>query len=271
MPEEDDWIFSDPSLALNQPNNHNNIINNNVINNNNNGNTADASIAPQTNMQTDSPLQNVVAELDSDTPRARNRSPERFEDKSGSRHCDWCKRAGHEAIDCIRWDPEHFDKAVCVACNNARHGIDECPKFHQMGRGARADLLLARGARRPGVRSRHHAWPAYCTIDYWGPGFPMTRAYLRGLAGDEKVGPMLRNVWKIWDYRRSLPAEFRDPDLDDAITIALADLDERFEAEQRPSGDEEDGSAASMVVGEGEGEVGDDAEGEDAGDDEVQV
>ncbi|KAK7736628.1 hypothetical protein SLS53_006831 [Cytospora paraplurivora] len=263
VPEEDDWIFEDQGLAHNQPN---------IINTNNNSNTADPGYAPQYEMPMDTGLQHSVAELDSDALRARDRSPERFEDKSGNGQCDWCERPGHEAIDCIRWDPEHFDKAVCVACNNVLHGIDECPKFNQMDKGARAFLLLEKGAHRPGVRSKYHAWPDYCTIDYWGEGFPMTRGYLRELVENERLGPVMRNVWKIWDYRRSLPQEFQDPNLDNAITIALADLDERFIEVQQPCSEyEENGSAASMEAGEGEGEVSGNAEGESVEDYEMQA
>ncbi|ROW09872.1 hypothetical protein VPNG_06302 [Cytospora leucostoma] len=225
VPEEDDWIFQGQGVARNQPNNVNH----------DNGNTASPNYAPYTDTQVDTGLHHDIAELEADTQRARDRSPERFEDKSGNGQCDWCERRGHEAIDCIRWDPESFDKAVCVACNNVLHGIDECPKFNQMDKGERAFLLLDKGAHRPGVRSRYHAWPDYCTIDYWGNGFPMTRGYLRELAENERLGPVMRNVWKIWDYRRSLPQEFQDPRLDNAIAIALADLDERFIEVPRPS------------------------------------
>lgn len=86
-------------------------------------------------------------------------SDEVFGDYSGRNICRWCGRNGHEAADCIKWDPVWFDKLVCVACNNKKHHIDECDKFtKRMTWEEQKALLLDRGANKPGVRSFFNPW-----------------------------------------------------------------------------------------------------------------
>lgn len=82
----------------------------------------------------------------------------RMEDKTGTGECGWCDRRGHEAIDCIRWDPIHFDKGVCVLCNNRLHGIDECVRFEELDLLEQANLILDMGRMKPGVRSVANSW-----------------------------------------------------------------------------------------------------------------
>lgn len=81
-----------------------------------------------------------------------------MEDKSGSGVCDWCDRPGHEAIDCIKWDPVHFDKGVCVMCNNRLHSLDECDRFDELDFFDQAEMLLEVGRMKPGVRSVGLPW-----------------------------------------------------------------------------------------------------------------
>lgn len=84
---------------------------------------------------------------------------EEMGDYTGTNLCRWCGREGHEAIDCIKFDPEHLDKLVCVACNNKKHVIDECEKFTKvMSVEQQAALLLDAGAGKPGVRSFFYPW-----------------------------------------------------------------------------------------------------------------
>lgn len=265
VPGQDDWIFGEQGIALGQPDNGSNS------NNNNNTNAGPAApAAPQHEIRLTPLLQPAAAiteEPDSMTKalRAHINSPGRFEDKSGTGRCDWCGRHGHEAVSCLRWDPEHFDKAACVVCNNASHGVDECPRFARMAREARASLLLGGGAWRPGVRSRHHAWTDYCTREYRGQGFPMTRRFARGLAGDARTGPVVRNLWKVWDYRRGVPREFRDPAFDSVRKIVLAGLDEKFQTD-RPFSMYGDKGSSTPGVGGGENEDENEDEGDGEGD-----
>lgn len=273
-PGEDDWIFGDQGLALGQPNNDNNSNNNNNTNNDNNTSVDPA--APQDEIRLTPLLEPVtVANSESDpitkVLRAHINSPGRFEDKSGTGRCDWCGRHGHEAVACIKWDPAHFDKAVCVVCNNAAHGIDECPRFIGMGRERRAFLLLDKGAWRPGVRSTYHPWTDYCGREYWGQGFPMTRRFVRGLADDERTGPMMRNLWKVWDYRRGVPREFYDARFDSVRKIVLAGLDEKFKTERPFSMYGDKGSSSRDADGDdGDDEDDDEGEGEAEGGDQIE-
>lgn len=170
--------------------------------------------------------------------RACKEEPQRFDDQTGSNVCDHCGRNGHEADACIEWDPVHFDKAVCTACNNVRHSLDECPKFRAMSTAQKQALLLGAGARRPGVRSVHHPWTSYVHPDYRGPGFPLSRQILREISGHERLGPVLRNMWKVWDYSRGVPDEFRDPGRESVRAILHAALDETFRVDD--SGQEGD-------------------------------
>lgn len=80
-------------------------------------------------------------------------------DYSGTGLCRWCGREGHEAVHCIKMDPTHFDKGVCVACNNKQHAIDQCDKFARvMTWEEQAALLVDAGAGKPGVRSYFYPW-----------------------------------------------------------------------------------------------------------------
>lgn len=265
---EDAWIFQNQGATLNQPNNGatasnntNNGINNNII----------AGFAAENEVRLTPLLQPPTAEKELDPTvkvlRAHANSPGRFEDKSGTGWCGWCGRGGHEAVDCLKWDPEQFDKAACVKCNNAAHGIDECPRFVRLDQETRAFILLHKGAGRPGVRSVFHAWTDYCTRDYYGGGFPMTRRFVRDLAADDSIGPMMQNMWKVWDYRRGVPGEFVDEQWDSVNKVMLAGLDEKFRTE-RPfsvygphasssrtvsAGEDNDGAREEHAEGDAEG------------------
>lgn len=92
-----------------------------------------------------------------------------MEDKSGSGVCDWCDRPGHEAIDCIRRDPVHFDKGVCILCNNRLHGIDECLRFEDLDLFDQAELLVDIGRMKPGVRSVGFPWVSIALYSF-SPG-----------------------------------------------------------------------------------------------------
>lgn len=85
----------------------------------------------------------------------------RFESYAGTNLCRWCGRRGHEAVQCIKWDPEHFDKLVCIVCNNKKHLLDDCLRFEIMSEEAKIKLVLVDGANRPGARS--FFWPWVCT------------------------------------------------------------------------------------------------------------
>lgn len=165
---------------------------------------------------------------------ASEMEPHRFTDNTGTNLCDYCGRDGHEADACIRWDPVHFDKPVCTACNNDQHSLDECPKFRGMSVPERRALLLGKGARRPGVRSEDHAWTRYVRLggtyaNEGGGGMPpLTRVFLRGLSRDEAMGPMMQNMWRVWDYRRGVPNQFRDLGADGLAEDQAQPLDERF-------------------------------------------
>ncbi|KUI62766.1 hypothetical protein VP1G_09892 [Cytospora mali] len=230
VPEEDDWIFQDPGRVLDQPNDGEKYIRNN-------GNEEENAGAASHDEIRLTPLLEPPMINDEPNPitkvlRANINSPGRFGSKAGTGKCDWCGRDGHEAIDCIKWDPQHFDKAVCIVCNNVSHSIDECPTFVGMKQEERAFLLLDKGRWRPGVRSRYHAWTDYCNREYWGQGFPMTRRFVRALAKDAGTGPVMQNVWKVWDYGQGVPREFCDANFDSARKIVLAGLDEKFETER---------------------------------------
>lgn len=86
----------------------------------------------------------------------------RFGNYTGTNLCRWCGRRGHEAVQCIKWDPEHFDKLVCVVCNNKKHLLDDCLRFQVMSEEEKVKLLLVDGANRPGARS--FFWPWVCTF-----------------------------------------------------------------------------------------------------------
>lgn len=160
--------------------------------------------------------------------------PHRFADNTGTNLCDYCGRDGHEADACIKWDPVHFDKPVCTACNNDQHSLDECPKFRSMSVPERRALLLGKGARRPGVRSEDHAWTKYVRLggtyanEGGGGMLPLTRVFLRDLSRDEAVGAMMQNMWRIWDYGRGVPNQFRDTRADSLAEDQAQPLDERF-------------------------------------------
>lgn len=165
---------------------------------------------------------------------ASEMEPHRFADNTGTNLCDYCGRDGHEADACIRWDPVHFDKPVCTACNNDQHSLDECPKFRSMNVPERRALLLGKGARRPGVRSEDHAWTRYVRLggtyanEGGGGMLPLTRVFLRDLSLDEGIGPMMQNMWRIWDYGRGVPNQFRDSRAERLAEDQAQPLDERF-------------------------------------------
>lgn len=79
----------------------------------------------------------------------------------GTNLCRWCGRRGHEAVECIKWDPDHLDKLVCVQCNNKKHFLDECPAFQNLPLEKKEKLLLLDGAHRPGVRSLYWDWVCF--------------------------------------------------------------------------------------------------------------
>lgn len=165
--------------------------------------------------------------------------PHRFADNTGTNLCDYCGREGHEADACIRWDPVHFDKPVCTACNNDQHSLDECPKFRAMSTPAREALLLGKGGRRPGVRCEYHTWTTYArrgsNYNKEG-GFPLTRLFLRNLSLDKDNGAMLQNVWKVWDYARGVPEQFLDPRAESVASDPADDVDERFKGGEHQLG-----------------------------------
>lgn len=82
----------------------------------------------------------------------------RFGHYVGTNRCRWCGRRGHEAVQCIKWDPEHFDKLVCIVCNNKKHLLDDCLRFQVMSEEAKEKLVLVDGANRPGARSFFWPW-----------------------------------------------------------------------------------------------------------------
>lgn len=92
-----------------------------------------------------------------------------WDNYTGTNLCRWCGRRGHEAVECIKWDPDHLDKLVCVKCNNKKHVIDECPDFKNLPIERQEKLLLQDGACRPGVRSLYWDWvciPCMPCIDF---------------------------------------------------------------------------------------------------------
>lgn len=221
--------------------------------------------APSPFLQRDSsrPEQRRVSQpLVQDEPRNINRC---MEDKSGSGICDWCDRPGHEAIDCIRWDPVYFDKGVCVLCNNRLHGIDECIRFEDLDLIDQAELLVDIGRMKPGVRSVAEPWvcialpfflsgrgvclhdptsplpclvtyhtkadhryhqTSFCRPEYYdGIGLPMTRDYVRRLDGDQS-GRDWKNLWRVWDYDDQLPDKFNDKEFDTVEKIQQAEKNE---------------------------------------------
>lgn len=172
---------------------------------------------------------------------ASAKEPHRFADNTGTNLCDYCGRDGHEAADCIKWDPVHFDKPVCTACNNDQHSLDECAKFRAMTEHQRHALLLGKGGRRPGVRSDYHAWTSYVHFDFiynkeGSGGFPLTRLFLRSLSLDKDNGAMLQNLWKVWDYERGVPDQFLDPRAGSLTSLPARDLDESFKGGEHKLG-----------------------------------
>lgn len=91
----------------------------------------------------------------------------RFGHYVGTNLCRWCERRGHEAVQCIKWDPEHFDKLVCIACNNKKHLLDDCLRFQVMSEERRVKLLLVDGANRPGARSFFWPWVRVFATSFW--------------------------------------------------------------------------------------------------------
>ncbi|POS70069.1 hypothetical protein DHEL01_v211536 [Diaporthe helianthi] len=155
---------------------------------------------------------------------ARERSPYRFQDRTGMGVCDYCDRIGHEAEACLKWDPDDYDKPVCTACNNKEHSLDECPKFRAMTLSEKQTLLVTKGAGRPGVRSQYHAWTRY--VLHNSARLPLTRRFLQDLS--DSPGSGAADVWKDWDYDQGVPDQFRD-----LVAEALAAdhpslVDERF-------------------------------------------
>lgn len=173
--------------------------------------------------------------------QASDKEPHRFADNTGMNLCDYCGRDGHEAAACLKWDPTHFDKPVCTACNNDQHSLDECPKFRAMTVPQRQALLLGEGGRRPGVRSDYHAWTDYLRPGdnrnkEGGGGFPLTRLFLQDLSLDRDSGAMLTNIWKVWDYGRGVPDRFLDPRAEMLASYPMGDLDERFKGGEHKLG-----------------------------------
>lgn len=109
-------------------------------------------------------------------PLLRNHRPDlshTFEDDvwggdySDTNLCRWCGPPGHTAIDCVKWDPEHFDKAVCVAGNNKKQGLSDCTtKWPNMSEQERRTLLLERGAGKPGARSDFYPWVSVSSFHF---------------------------------------------------------------------------------------------------------
>lgn len=155
---------------------------------------------------------------------ARERSPYRFQDRTGMGYCDYCDRVGHEAYACLKWDPDHYDKPVCTACNNKEHSLDECPKFRAMPLGEKQSLLVTKGAGRPGVRSQYHAWTRYVVQD--AAGLPLTRRFLQDFS--KSPGSDVTDTWKDWDYDQGVPAQFRDSVAEVLAADDPALVDERF-------------------------------------------
>lgn len=189
------------------------------------------------NSQQATPRQPAAASSQPENPHgesllASQREPHRFADNTGMGLCDYCGREGHEAVACIKWDPVHLDKPVCTACNNDQHLLDECPKFGAMPPQERAALLFVKGARRPGVRSENHAWTSYVRPgdDYnendGGSGVPITRVYMHVMLTLHREA--LQDIWKVWDYGRGVPDEFRDRRAEFLAGSPEDPLDERF-------------------------------------------
>lgn len=156
---------------------------------------------------------------------ARERSPYRFLDRTGTGICDYCDRLDHEAYACLKWDPDHYDKPVCTACNNKEHSLDECSKFRAMSFAEKQALLVVKGAGRPGVRSQYHAWTRY--VVHGATGLPLTRRFLQDLSNSPSSDAA--DTWKEWDYGQGVvPAQFRDS----VAEVLAADdpllVDERF-------------------------------------------
>ncbi|KAJ4414791.1 hypothetical protein N0V82_007706 [Gnomoniopsis sp. IMI 355080] len=125
---------------------------------------------------------------------------DRFESYSGTDLCRWCGRRGHEAVQCIKWDPEHFDKLVCIVCNNKKHSIDECLRFDALPDEDKAKLLVT-----------------HCVKDLNDSAitaFPMTRAFIRSLESSKSNGKMWANLWKTFPYGDChVPQAFHDRQL----------------------------------------------------------
>ncbi|KAJ4388122.1 hypothetical protein N0V93_008727 [Gnomoniopsis smithogilvyi] len=161
---------------------------------------------------------------------------DQFESYAGTNLCRWCGRRGHEAVQCIKWDPEHFDKLVCTVCNNKKHLIDECLRFDGMTDEQKRKLLLVDGAGRPGARSFFWPWNTWYQTHYakdfnendLSPNvtaLPMTRAFIKRLASTHPSGKMWANLWKTFPYGDcKMPQEFHDREL------VLKDQDECFDA-----------------------------------------
>jgi hypothetical protein len=162
---------------------------------------------------------------------ASEREPYRFFDNTGIGLCDYCGRDGHEAEACLKWDPVHYDKPVCTACNNDQHSLDECPRFRAMPTPEKQRLLLDKGAGRPGVRSQYNPWTSYVHRDGYrisDAGLPLTRRFLFNLSVSPESGAMLQNIWKVWDYGQGVPDQFQDPRAESLAGDPAAPVDERF-------------------------------------------
>ncbi|KAG8161911.1 hypothetical protein KVR01_007676 [Diaporthe batatas] len=165
---------------------------------------------------------------------ARERSPHRFQDRTGTGMCDYCDRVGHEAEACLKWDPDHYDKPVCTACNNKEHSLDECPRFRAMPLAEKRALLVGKGAGRPGVRSQYYAWTKYVGQGHGhghghgDAGVPLTRRFVQDLSNTLGSGGGGSDIWEDWDYGQGIPDEFRDS----VAEVLAADqpglVDERF-------------------------------------------
>jgi hypothetical protein len=163
---------------------------------------------------------------------ASEKEPWRFTDNTGTNLCDYCGRDGHEADACLKWDPVHYDKPVCTACNNDQHSLDECPRFRAMPTPQRQALLLDKGAGRPGVRSQYHPWTSY--VHRGGDGasrganLPLTRRFLFSLSVNPQRSEKVQKFWSVWDYNRGVPSKFRDPRAEALAGDPAAPVDERF-------------------------------------------